>query len=156
MGLDMYLYKKTYVQNWSHMPPEKLHTISIVRGDNTTTGIKPERISYITESVGYWRKFNALHKWFVENCQDGNDDCKTYYVATEKLELLLETLKKIKADHTLAEELLPTEDGFFFGGTEYDSYYFENVDDTVELLEGLLQEEKDMPSYSTYEYNSSW
>jgi len=29
MGLDMYLYKKTYVQNWEHQTPEQRHTISV-------------------------------------------------------------------------------------------------------------------------------
>ena len=29
----------------------------------------------IMEMVGYWRKQNAIHNWFVENVQDGIDDC---------------------------------------------------------------------------------
>ena len=28
------------------------------------------------EEVAYWRKFNALHNWFVQNCQDGVDECQ--------------------------------------------------------------------------------
>ena len=30
---------------------------------------------HIYEVVGYWRKVNAVHKWFVENVQCGEDDC---------------------------------------------------------------------------------
>ena len=32
MGLDMYLSKKTYVQNWDFHKPEEKHTISIKKG----------------------------------------------------------------------------------------------------------------------------
>ena len=31
--------------------------------------------SRIIEQVGYWRKANQIHNWFVENVQDGEDDC---------------------------------------------------------------------------------
>ena len=67
----MYLYKKTYVQNWEHTSPEKKHTISIKKGGKVRKDIKPERICYITEQIAYWRKFNALHGWFIENCGGG-------------------------------------------------------------------------------------
>ena len=30
--------------------------------------IKFDRVCYIEESVGYWRKANAIHNWFVANC----------------------------------------------------------------------------------------
>jgi len=33
----------------------------------------------------YWRKANAIHGWFVENCQDGEDNCQEYWVSREKL-----------------------------------------------------------------------
>jgi hypothetical protein len=45
MGLDMYLYKKTYVQNWEHQTPEQRHTISVKLGDNAREDIKPHRIA---------------------------------------------------------------------------------------------------------------
>ena len=42
--------------------------------------------------LAYWRKFNALHKWFVDNVQDGNDDCGDYRLTKAKLEEILEIL----------------------------------------------------------------
>jgi hypothetical protein len=36
----------------------------------------------IHESVGYWRKANAIHGWFVENVQDGEDDCHMHREVT--------------------------------------------------------------------------
>ena len=35
--------------------------------------------------VAYWRKANAIHKWFVDNVQKGKDDCKEYRVTRRNL-----------------------------------------------------------------------
>ena len=61
MGLDMYLYKKSYVKNWQHMKPESLHKITIKKGGKVRKDIKTDRITYIIEEVAYWRKANAIH-----------------------------------------------------------------------------------------------
>ena len=151
MGLDMYLNKKSNVQNWSRQSPEEQHEITIKKGGVVRTDIKPERITSIVERVAYWRKFNALHYWFVQNCQNGVDDCRESYVSSDKLKVLLENLKQIDSDHSKAPELLPTAEGFFFGGTEFDEYYFQDVKETIQVLEELLQEEE-----SDFYYRSSW
>ncbi len=52
----------------------------------------------------------------------------------------------------LAEELLPTQSGFFFGGTEYDQWYVHGLDETINQIEPLLQEEGDGDFY----YQASW
>ena len=69
-----------------------------------------------------------IHKWFVDHVQEGEDDCKQYYVSREQLKELLGTCKLVIENHELAGELLPTQDGFFFGSTEYDDEYFKNVE----------------------------
>lgn len=43
----------------------------------------PYKMMY--EPVGYWRKTNHIHNWFVQNVQNGEDDCDTYIVSREKL-----------------------------------------------------------------------
>jgi len=158
MGLDMYLKKKTYVKNWGHMAPEELHSVTVLKNGTPVSHIKPERISGIEESVGYWRKANAIHKWFVDNVQDGNDDCKEYYVDTTQLQELLDACKQVKENHELAPELLPTEGGFFFGSTDYDEWYYQDIDHTIEMIEGLraeIEPGKDYYPGSLY-YQSSW
>lgn len=96
MGLDMYLSKKTYVKQWSHNKPSEQYHVTVKKGTKKFDNIKPERVSYVVEEVGYWRKFNALHEWFVQNCQDGEDNCQESYVDREKLEELVKTLKEVK------------------------------------------------------------
>jgi hypothetical protein len=159
MGLDMYLSRRSYVKNWDFMEPKDRHKISVKKGGKIRGDIKPERISSIVEEVGYWRKFNALHVWFVNNVQSGNDDCRDYYVNTSDFEKLKEVLTEVKSNRgeivhnePVAHSLLPTTSGFFFGGTEYDDYYYEMIDKTLELVEEILADD----SGASYFYSSSW
>ena len=155
MGLDMYLYKKTYVQNWNHTAPTELHQVSVKLNKKKVKHIKPERVSYIIEQVGYWRKANQIHKWFVDKCQEGEDDCRTGYVPTEKLKELLDLCKKIKENPSEGHTLLPSTGGFFFGSTDYDEYYYHDIDKTIEILETVLGEDVGN-SCVEYNYHSSW
>jgi hypothetical protein len=160
MGLDMYLYKRTYVQNWEHNPPEQQHQIEVKKNGVVRNDIKPNRICYITEQVAYWRKFNALHGWFVNECGGGIDECQNINVDEDKLVELLETLKKVSDNFTLAKELLPPVQGFFFGGDEIDEYYKEDVNSTIKIIEELLEEHEQSKEHGLYsgdfEYRASW
>lgn len=159
MGLDMNLSRRTYVKNSPYMEDDRKHTITIKRGKKLRKDIKNERISEIVEDVGYWRKFNALHNWFVQNVQGGVDECKPHFVGIDDLNNLKEILENVLKNKDEAHEILPTTSGFFFGGTDYDEYYFEDVESTLNLINDLIEEhkksEKDGIFYD-YEYRSSW
>ena len=127
-----------------------------------------------TQEVGYWRKANAIHNWFVENVQNGEDDCGYYVVTKEELnelkrvcEEVYESLDdndmttKINEDGfeievynntELADNLLPTIDGFFFGGTQYDRYYKEDLLNTINICKDCQYIQDDMEIL----YHSSW
>lgn len=144
MGLDMYLYKETY-------------------------------------EIGYWRKANAIHNWFVKNLADDVDNCQKVYVSSDNLQELLDTVNKVLAsielvdakiangqtlkngqwetvwvdgqtikDSSVAERLLPTGSGFFFGSTDYDQYYVDDLEETKKILEVALAEDGE------YYYQASW
>lgn len=151
MGLDMYLNKHTYVQQWQHIEEDKQYKVEVTKGGQPTH-INPKKVKYIIEEAGYWRKANQIHQWFVDNVQKGVDDCGDYYVSTDDLEKLLDACEKVKADHSLADTLLPSASGFFFGTTEYDEWYFNSIDNTIEILKEALADESD----SSYYYHSSW
>ena len=152
MGLDMFLNKRTYVKNWDFQKPEEKHEVIVKKGGEVLDTIKPERITYIEEEIGYWRKANAIHNWFVKNVQGGVDECQRSYVSLEKLKELLEVVEKVLADNSLASTLLPTQSGFFFGPTHYDEWYFKDLEDTKVILEDALTSK---PVSSIY-YQSSW
>jgi hypothetical protein len=66
---------------------------------------------------------------------------------------LIDLCKRVLADNSLAEELLPSRAGFFFGSTEYDEWYFGDIEQTVTMLETVLRE---TPEDWTFAYQSSW
>lgn len=157
MGLDSYLYKKNYVRQGEWVKPEFRTEVEVKTGGEIDKNIKPERIRYIVEEVAYWRKANQIHNWFVQNVQNGVDECQNSYVSREKLEELLDVCNKVIEDFNQtggikASELLPTGSGFFFGSTEYDEWYFKDVTNTIEYLTEILEDE----SADEFEYYASW
>lgn len=151
MGLDMYLEKRTDVRRWNFQTPEEQFEVVVKKNGVTYPKFNPEKVTTVVEEIGYWRKANQIHKWFVDNVQNGVDNCGEYFTPISYLEKLLELCEKVKADNTLAETLLPTASGFFFGGEEYDEWYFKDIDNTIEILNEALSD-KD----SSYYYSSSW
>ena len=107
------------------------------------------------EEIGCWRKANQIHKWFVDKVQDGIDDCEYHREVTEEdLEELINTCREVLETQILAEELLPTQSGFFFGGTSYDEYYFDDLKNTIKICENALKT-TDFDTQAIY-YISSW
>ena len=153
----MYLRRKKYIgANYEHRNVTGSANI-IIGGKKIPIDFK--RVVYIEEEGCYWRKANQIHKWFVDNVQNGVDNCGDYYVSTKNLQELLDVCKEVKANPDKAPELLPTQEGFFFGGTEYDEWYFKDIDYTIEQLSKILEEEKQLNEdgfYSDFEYQSSW
>jgi hypothetical protein len=152
MGLDSYLYKKNYVRQGEWVKPEYRTEVEVKTGGEIDKTIKPERIRYIVEEVAYWRKANQIHNWFVKNVQDGVDNCQNSYVSRDNLQELLDVCNQVIADNSLAETLLPTGSGFFFGSTEYDEWYFKDISNTIVYLTEILEDE----SADEFEYYASW
>lgn len=155
MGLDQYLYAKQYLSpsKWMGEDSNKKYEAVINAVGASTMVYKDMPAAFVEVKVGYWRKSNQIHQWFVDNCQNGEDDCREAYVSREKLAELLDICKKVLADHSLADELLPTASGFFFGSTEYDEWYYSDIQDTVEMIERAFSE---VPEGWDYYYQSSW
>jgi hypothetical protein len=152
MGLDMYLYRKNYVKNWDHTPMHEQHHVTVLKNGAPVPFIKPERVAYVLEQVMYWRKANAIHAWFVREVQEGNDDCGHYWLGEDKLHELVAACERVLEDRNAAASVLPVQQGFFFGGTDYDDYYFEEIARTRDLLKGVLAE----TDQEAFEYHSSW
>ena len=75
----------------------------------------------------------------------------------EDLEKLLNLCKQIIEDPSKGEELLPTRSGFFFGGTEYDEYYMNSIEHTINILEEVLSEVNERGYlHGEIYYSSSW
>jgi len=158
MGLDQYLYAKDYVSGSSYSTDEKEKSLyeKLLEAVNAQEFIYQDLPSIQMQvKVGYWRKANQIHNWFVTNVQDGEDDCKEYYVPRESLEDLLNTCREVLLSKhpDVANDLLPATSGFFFGSTEIDEWYWAQLDDTIEQISRLL---KTVPSDWDFYYQSSW
>lgn len=153
MGLDMYLTAEYFV--WEH-GEEAENAAKIRSAVKEALGNVTRKVTGITAEVAYWRKANAIHQWFVENVQDGVDECQRAYVSREQLQELLDTVKAVLANTDEAGELLPPQAGFFFGSTEIDEWYIEDMKNTVEMLTEALDEEKYPAGSWDYYYQSSW
>ena len=103
-------------------------------------------------TCAYWRKANQVHAWFVKNIQGGNDNCGEYYVSQDKLKELRDLCQKALDNRD--PNLLPPQDGFFFGGTDIDEWYWQDLKNTIAQLDRVFA----LPQLSdlSFSYNSSW
>lgn len=164
MGLDQYLYARKYVSGVNYGRDEaggfqeilnkELDTIIEPLGLTRKDLDQDTPSAIVSVKVLQWRKANQIHEWFVDNVQRGEDDCKDYYVSREQLEELLATLGQVLDKRDDAEDILPTAQGFFFGSTDYDDYYWSEVERTYEAINALLNNHK-FDDFD-FEYSSSW
>lgn len=172
MGLDMYLNRKRDL-NWEEI--QGLQN-KFPKAQNPIYGIK--------EEIAYWRKANQIHNFFMKNDVVGSDTIATVDISDiRELLKICKRLKQelrltkgkihtgakyskngveeiyeegeVIANPELAEELLPTRAGFFFGGTDYDSYYYEQICEAIPILQKIVDEHNKYENVS-YEYIASW
>lgn len=106
----------------------------------------------VSVNVAYWRKVNAIHQWFVDNCQDGVDECQSAYVSQDQLKELL-ALCRQSLLHKDPSKLMP-QAGFFFGSYDIDEYYWGGIKYTIEQLKRIVE----LPEFDelSFYYQSSW
>lgn len=165
MGLDMYLLANRHYQkiNWKALGDNRelnYESPEVIQSDwkkiieASDLGSVATDIYGVTVQVtcAYWRKANQIHNWFVDNVQGGDDDCREYGVSIEHLKELLSTCKE--ALEKKDPSLLPPAEGFFFGSTEIDEYYWGDLSQTIEKLERILS----LPEVEelSFCYQSSW
>ena len=162
MGLDMYLNVRhsQFVGDYydesngklKHTLPKELEIFKDTYRNACTFSAEYE--------IGYWRKANQIHKWFVDNCGNGIDECQDIYVRYNDLVELLNTVQKVLDNHELAKDLLPTCSGCFFGSEEYDEYYFKDLEDTKNIIATCIKflDERKKADDNSWRviYNASW
>jgi len=165
MGLDMYLSAKKNVEKviWqairdneelSYDSPEAINPlwkniVDVSDMSDVATDIYGVNVEVVCV---YWRKANQIHKWFVDNVQGGNDNCGEYYVSQNKLQELLDLVNRALAERNPA--LLSPQEGFFFGSTDIDEWYWQDLKNTKTKLERIFA----LPQLSdlSFYYSSSW
>lgn len=160
MGLDMYLSANIYVGAWGHSGDaarEQYRKITEALGLGSEVLCIGAPSLTVSVNVAYWRKANAVHAWFVDECGGGVDECQEIEVSKEQLATLVETCKAAliayeNGETDLAAETLAPESGFFFGSTEIDEWYAEDLHHTIKTLEPLITDDR----FPYFTYQASW
>jgi hypothetical protein len=169
LGLDQYLEARKYVSKFdypdgfdSKTPSEEYANLSqfAPAGFDRHSDFGGIQVSY---PIGYWRKANAIHGWFVENVQGGEDNCQSYFVSREKLAELAEACEEVlkvpagasQEDIAATSGLLPRS-GFFFGSTEMDEWYMQDLKTTIEIVNHALSLFPADNYDWSFCYSSSW
>lgn len=103
------------------------------------------------EEVGYWRKANAIHKWFVENVQNGEDDCGRYEVSKEQLEELLDVCKEVLDKVVMAPGKIVNGQRFTKNGCEDILEDMRNTNRIYEILDALRQAWEKYPDWRFFQ-----
>lgn len=93
--------------------------------------------SFVNGEDMYYRKVNFLYAYFADRLDD--EQCIVTLEDCKKIIKYAETILETR-DTDLAEKLLPTQSGFFFGSTEYDDYYFDDVKDVLEQFSEYIDD----------------
>ena len=161
-----------YVPRWNHMGDEVVAAgtamveaaglLPLLTESSSSLSVRenPSGSLVVSMTVAYWRKANAVHDWFVERAQGGNDDCGRYVVHPEVLMALrAESTLALEAylvgDRAKAAEILTPTAGFFFGSTEVDQYYAQDLSATVGAIDRMVPAAIEAGNIEFY-YQSSW
>lgn len=153
MGLDMYLTAERYVYSFLD---EDASRSGIIAASGIADLASDEFSVLVRIPVMYWRKANAIHRWFVENVQDGTDDCGMYPVKWDHIEEVYEAVCEV-LEGTPPDEVLPSQSGCFFGSVEYDRWYYDDLKATKEKFNRLLARKDELVKGGWHlHYQSSW
>jgi hypothetical protein len=150
MGLDMFLYRvpkgadaRAHIDaEWDKERPKmEWEDLKALRKE--------------TYEPAYWRKANQIHAWFVDNVQDGVDNCQYSRPVTKaELESLKALCAEVLANPQTANKRLAPRRGFFFGGYDIDEWYLGELKNTVEQIDHVLN----TTNFEKHDivYHSSW
>ena len=161
MGLDMYLSARKYVGRNDYSDRQN---VKVSSDFNIMVDLAPEGLTKYSDfggisvsyPVGYWRKANAIHGWFVNELADGVDECQEIRVPREKLVELRDLCKLAVSQPAMAGEVLPPTLGFFFGSSEVDEYYMQDLSDTVKMVDHILSIVPEDNWEWEFVYRASW
>ena len=154
MGLDMYLYRREYLSDFPMGNIDETYTYESVVNALGITPTPDAAHVYVEVCVAYWRKANAIHKWFCD-LDGGKDECQNIYVNYDKLRELRDLAASVIEQPAMAASVLPTQMGFFFGSYDYDEWYMEDMKNTVNQLDQVLAS-VGPDTWTDFNYRASW
>ena len=96
------------------------------------------RIKKTSNDLVYLRKVNFLVGFVEEKTQHYISNLRGIEFTKEMAEELKDRCERVLANHGLAQILLPTTKGCFFGNYEYNDIYFEEVKGVLDELNNTI------------------
>lgn len=181
MGLDMYLSKKTYVRIWDWEGTKQKNVIQcperpLVRADRVNYVIEEIMYWRKANAIHHWFVENVQHG--VDDCGEYPVSWEQLKMLCAQCASVLAVAHTtpgklheatIYSGGTVTENwvdgdvitnpaavaaILPTQEGFFFGGTDYNEWYLDSIRETYDVLSKELTEETN--EFAQYYYSSSW
>jgi hypothetical protein len=156
MGLDMYLSKKrrstkeyeevAYWRKANHIHQWFVENVQRGEDDCREYHVPRKRLEELLNTVNAVLQASRLVPGKVTNGYNVTM-VGSKYVETP----IIEDGRRI-ADPSVAQAMLPTQEGFFFGGTDYDESYYADLEHTRDVLTEALAQPDDVRFY----YQSSW
>ena len=151
MGLDSTIYARKCLYNTDRDAlRELLLTLlpSSMRLDNMYYG------SDICIPVCSWRKYDFLHRWFVNNVQGGEDDCRRYQVSHYELLSLYNECQRL-VNQRNSQAAMASDLSLDCGGDAglYDDEYWDTLQGIVDDLKPLVMDL--IPAGFSFEYVGS-
>ena len=106
-------------------------------------------------NLGYFRKVNFLVKFFEERGFDVQNQIPLV-INKDDAKQLLSACEEVLKDNSKASEILPTMSGFFFGSTDYDDYYYKDVEEVRNYVKDKLLPEFDTLNEDEEIYFETW
>ena len=121
----------------------------------------------------YFRKHNALHAWLIRDDHKDPNNPEVLCIAVtfgslrklhKVLSGLVSAIKEQKNGTITMDELIakckneyPTNSGFFFGSTEYNNWYFDDVQDDYNAVNSIVTANQDAKDDEiALDYRVSW
>lgn len=161
-------YRCDTFEEWCHHSESELPTKEIINYFKPSWVLKTKhnegfgatRVYSIIDFLGRFIRANPIYNWLYNNVLDNKLDKKYYEISKEQLTTLLNSCREVAkgitliakcdkkktfmnqyaVDEKIAKHFLPTqtEQGAFFGPTEYDSFYATQILNAIDIISNVL------------------
>ena len=147
MGLDQYITIRHKSTNAAYTKFNNYWNLS----DEERAGKREPKDPAADLIIGYFRKHHSIHKWFVNNIQNGNDDCGRYEIQLKDIENLKELCEEILS-HVTKEKREPK----FYTGSDGEQHEVWQMDKYTVDEEGKEIIDEKLPSHHQSIYDTKY
>lgn len=159
MGLDMMMYRRK--KSRKQFDYDDVVEVAYWRKANQIHNYFVEKAQKGVDDCGYYKVSKKVAEKLLTICKELKEEIITTpgkmeagYTYKNGEKIIEYENGLVIANPEVCEKMLPTVSGFFFGSTDYNEYYIEDIDSTIEQMTEVL-ETTDFDKEELW-YHSSW